>query len=81
MFNTSKPWYKSKTYWGGLLMFVAALLENFIAVWVPVIQGETIIVDSHAVTGMVLKTIPLIFSAIGLVGVMVGRNSANTTIS
>lgn len=81
MFNSAKPWYQSKTYWGGLLMFVAALLENFIAVWLPVLQGNTITIDSHAVTGMALKTIPLLFSGAGLVGVMIGRNTANTTIS
>ena len=80
MFNKSKPWYKSKTYWGGLIMFIAAAAETYIGVWFPVVTGDVPLVDNSDVATMLLKTVPLLFSAVGLATVMFGRNQANTTI-
>lgn len=67
--NEEKAWYRSKTIWGGIVAFVAAVSGLF-GIDIDQASGEALAV---ALTDAV--------AAIGAVVAIVGRLDAQTTIS
>ena len=79
-FVETKSRWASLTYWGAIFVFLAACAETYLVIWLPLANGEMVLLTESDYWTVGLKSVPILGQIIGASVAIVGRNRAKTRL-